>query len=342
MTRGVLIDVAALKGVDMLPDRYEITVDDLQQALERQGVALEPGDAVLIHTGWGVLWDTDAERFMASNPAIGVAAAQWLVEHDPMLLGADNQPVEVSPNPDPELSLPIHQIMLVVNGIHLVERMKLDELAAARRARVRVRHAAAQDAGRDRFDGRFGCDSLIDPWRRSIPTLGLPIRSRGIWRRSNASAPGSGGRPTPPPSASWRSLWVRSAPTSNTTRLEEVAKALRKRARWTSPLKSEIPLRGGGDDPAARTEPARRARTRVRERATLSRRSVSRAAGTGPTLAALLLALRSEGRPVPARQVERLASIYRRWRKDHFWLTSANDLPAAALARRPERGRSRW
>ena len=78
-----------------------------------------------------MLWDTDAERFMASNPGIGVAAAQWLVDHDPMLLGADNQPVEVSPNPDPELSLPIHQMMLVVNGIHLVERMRLDELAAA-------------------------------------------------------------------------------------------------------------------------------------------------------------------------------------------------------------------
>ena len=131
MTRGVLIDVAALKGVDMLPDTYEITVDDLQQALDRQGVALQPGDAVLIHTGWGVLWDTDAERFMATNPGIGVAAAQWLVEQDPMLLGADNQPVEVSPNPDPRVSLPIHQMMLVVNGIHLVERMKLDELAAA-------------------------------------------------------------------------------------------------------------------------------------------------------------------------------------------------------------------
>jgi len=131
MTRGVLIDVAALKGVEMLPDTYEITVDDLQQALDRQGVALESGDAVLIHTGWGVLWDTDAERFMASNPGIGVAAAQWLVEQDPMLLGADNQPVEVSPNPDPQVSLPVHQIMLVVNGIHLVERMKLDELAAA-------------------------------------------------------------------------------------------------------------------------------------------------------------------------------------------------------------------
>ncbi len=42
----------------------------------------------------------------------------------------DNRPVEVAPNPDPELSLPVHQIALVVNGIHLLENMKLDELAA--------------------------------------------------------------------------------------------------------------------------------------------------------------------------------------------------------------------
>ena len=131
MTRGVLIDVAALKGVDMLPDRYEITADDLQQALDRQGLALEPGDAVLIHTGWGVLWDTDVERFLAGNPGIGVGAAEWLVAQDPMLLGADNQPVEVSPNPDTEISLPIHQMMLVVHGIYLVERMRLADLAAA-------------------------------------------------------------------------------------------------------------------------------------------------------------------------------------------------------------------
>ena len=46
-----------------------------------------------------------------------------------MLLGADNWPVEVSPNPDKQLSLPVHQIALVVNGVHLLENMKLDELA---------------------------------------------------------------------------------------------------------------------------------------------------------------------------------------------------------------------
>jgi len=47
-----------------------------------------------------------------------------------MLIGADNVPVEVSPNPDKQLSLPVHQIALVVNGIHLLENLKLDELAA--------------------------------------------------------------------------------------------------------------------------------------------------------------------------------------------------------------------
>src|SRR2546428_10057484 len=48
ITRGVLIDVAALKGVDMLGDTYEITVADLEQALQRQNQKLQPGDAAII------------------------------------------------------------------------------------------------------------------------------------------------------------------------------------------------------------------------------------------------------------------------------------------------------
>jgi kynurenine formamidase len=130
MTRGVLIDVAGLKGVDTLPDAYEITVQDLQQALSKQNLALRPGDAVLTHTGWGRLWEQDNPRYMKSAPGIGVAAAEWLVTQDPLLVGADNIPVEVSPNPDAQISLPVHQIMLVVHGIHLLENLKLDELAA--------------------------------------------------------------------------------------------------------------------------------------------------------------------------------------------------------------------
>jgi kynurenine formamidase len=129
--RGVLIDVAAAKGVDMLGDTYEITVADLQQALARQGnLKLQPGDAVIINTGWGRLYGKDNARFVRSTPGVGVAAAEWLAKQDPLLVGSDNWPVEVSPNPDKDLSLPVHQIFLVVNGIHILENMKLDELAA--------------------------------------------------------------------------------------------------------------------------------------------------------------------------------------------------------------------
>ena len=132
VTRGVLIDVAALKGVEMLQDSYEITAQDLQQALARQKLALQPGDAVLIHTGWSRLWSKDNARYVKSCPGIGLAAAEWLAKQDPMLVGADNWPVEVAPNPDPQLSLPVHQFMLVVQGIHLLENLKLDELASKR------------------------------------------------------------------------------------------------------------------------------------------------------------------------------------------------------------------
>ena len=130
--RGVLIDVAALKGVETLPDTYEITVSDLEQALARQNMRLQPGDAVIINTGWNKLWGKENARYVKSCPGIGVAAAEWLAKQDPLLVGADNWPVEVAPNPDPQISLPVHQIFLVVNGIHILENLKLDELAAKR------------------------------------------------------------------------------------------------------------------------------------------------------------------------------------------------------------------
>ena len=132
MTRGVLIDVAALKNVEMLPETYEITVQDLQQALAREKLTLQPGDAVIIHTGYGKLWEKDNARYSKGNPGIGVAAGEWLVRQNPMLVGADTPPVEVNPNPDVQISLPIHQMMLAINGIHLLENLKLDELAAKR------------------------------------------------------------------------------------------------------------------------------------------------------------------------------------------------------------------
>jgi kynurenine formamidase len=130
MTRGVLIDVAALKKTAVLPDTYEITPQDLQQALAAQKLTLQPGDAVLIHTGWGTLWGKDNARYQRTSPGLGTAAAEWLAKQDPMLVGADNGAVEVTPNPNSQLAGPGHQIFLVVNGIHLLENLRLDELAA--------------------------------------------------------------------------------------------------------------------------------------------------------------------------------------------------------------------
>jgi kynurenine formamidase len=128
-TRGVMIDVAALKGVEMLGDQYEITAQDLQDALARQQLTLEPGDAVLIHTGFGRLWDKENVRYYRTQPGLGIAAAEWLAHQNPMVVGSDTCCIEVNPNPDPRLSSPVHQILLVTRGIYLVENLKLLELA---------------------------------------------------------------------------------------------------------------------------------------------------------------------------------------------------------------------
>jgi len=132
MTRGVLLDIAALKRVPVLGDSYEITPADLQQALAAQKLTLQPGDAVLVHTGWGTLWGRENERYQRAAPGLGVAAAEWLARQDPMLIGADTFGVEVAPPADPDLAGPVHQILLVVHGIHLLENLRLEALAARR------------------------------------------------------------------------------------------------------------------------------------------------------------------------------------------------------------------
>ena len=132
VTRGILLDIAALKGVPMLAETYEITPQDLEAALAKQKLTLSRGDAILIHTGWGTLWGKDNARYQRSSPGVGTAAAEWLAKQDPMLVGADNTAVEISPNPDPQLAGPGHQILIVINGIHLLENLRLDELATRR------------------------------------------------------------------------------------------------------------------------------------------------------------------------------------------------------------------
>jgi kynurenine formamidase len=129
VTRGVLLDVAAVKGVEMLEGGYEITVADLEEAVKRQGVTLGAGDAVLIHTGWGKLWMKDNAKYNSGQPGIGVAAGEWLAKANPILVGADNWGIEVRPPPDKDLAFPVHQLLVTTYGIFLLENLDLDTLA---------------------------------------------------------------------------------------------------------------------------------------------------------------------------------------------------------------------
>ncbi|MBC7432812.1 MAG: cyclase family protein [Rubritepida sp.] len=130
-TRAVMLDIARLRGVPVLPIDHEITVEDIERAQAAQNVRIEEGDAVIFHTGWGTLWGRDNARYVSGCPGIGVAAAEHVLAKNVILMGADNWPVEVAPSRTmPGASLPVHQIALVVNGVHLLENMKLDELAS--------------------------------------------------------------------------------------------------------------------------------------------------------------------------------------------------------------------
>ena len=113
-------------------------------------------------------------------------------------------------------------------------------------------------------------------------------------------------------------------------RLEVVAAGLRRRAGWTSPLRSEIRYVVAAMILRRDLDAARVHHQVIATRDSFREHGIKRR-GTGATLAALLLVLQAEGKRVPKSQLDRLARIFAQWRADHFWLTDGNDLPAAAL-----------
>lgn len=132
VTRGVLVDVAAFKGVARLDGGYEITRADLTGALERQRTEVRAGDVVIVHTGWGSLWGTDNAAFGASAPGVGLEAAQYLVDREVVLVGSDTWATEVVPNPNPDLAFPVHQLLIPRSGIYIFENLLTEELARDR------------------------------------------------------------------------------------------------------------------------------------------------------------------------------------------------------------------
>lgn len=130
ITRGVLLDVAGLDGgVHLEPGRV-ILPDELARAADVAGLAIEPGDIALIRTGWGRYFGTDNPRYLKGEPGIDVAAARWLTERGVTAIGCDNMAIEVLPNPDATLAMPVHQHALAEAGVYLIENLALEALAA--------------------------------------------------------------------------------------------------------------------------------------------------------------------------------------------------------------------
>lgn len=133
--RGVLLDVAATHGVATLPGGYEITVDDLEETLARQGTQIERGDVVLVHSGWGRHFDAgDNATFIGRDtgvPGVSEAGATWLADQAVHAVGADTIAFErLAPGAGHGL-LPAHRVLLVDAGIYIIETMALTELAEA-------------------------------------------------------------------------------------------------------------------------------------------------------------------------------------------------------------------
>jgi kynurenine formamidase len=122
LRRGVLLDVA---GPEPLPEDYTITPDDLKRAARAE---IRAGDVVLIRTGWARYFE-DARKFISEvrGPGPGIEGARWLSERGVFAAGSDTVAFEKVP----DASMPVHVHLLVESGIHIIECLNLEELAAA-------------------------------------------------------------------------------------------------------------------------------------------------------------------------------------------------------------------
>jgi kynurenine formamidase len=127
VARGVLLDVAGALGVDRLPPGHEVSVAELE--LAAGGVEVAPGDVVLVRLGSGALWP-DRAAYLAAG-GVGGDGSRWLAAKRPLAVGADNVAWDLPHGHDPELgSLPGHVILIVQAGVHIIESLYLEELAA--------------------------------------------------------------------------------------------------------------------------------------------------------------------------------------------------------------------
>jgi hypothetical protein len=144
VTRGVLLDILGLKvdgadrgalaasatGDEVLRDNYRISLEDIRAAMERGGIdSIEPGDVVLFRTGWNKIARSEPERYLAQEPGIYLRESRWLAARRPAIVGSDTWGLEVLGNEAVKAAFPVHQELLVKEGIRIGEGMISDALA---------------------------------------------------------------------------------------------------------------------------------------------------------------------------------------------------------------------
>jgi kynurenine formamidase len=132
LRRGILLDVAASQGVEILEATRTIGPADLEAAARVARVEINSGDIVLIRTGWIRLWPGQREYYsvQSGQPGINAEAAKWATDQGAYCLGSDNFAVEYVPSPGN--TMPVHIHCLVEKGVHLLEVVNLEELAKTR------------------------------------------------------------------------------------------------------------------------------------------------------------------------------------------------------------------
>lgn len=129
VARGVLLDMAAYYGKDIVPEGTAFNRAEIDAVLKRQKIAIREGDVVLFHTGWVTLIGKENERYRSVEPGLGKEGALYLADLNITAVGADNFGVEVVPFEEGTGQYEIHQIMLAKKGIFLLENMNTGPLA---------------------------------------------------------------------------------------------------------------------------------------------------------------------------------------------------------------------
>ena len=128
-TRGILLDMAGYFKTDIVKEGTPFNRAEIEGAMKRQGIkSIDKGDVVLFHTGWMKLLGKDNKRFGSVGPGLGIEGAKYLASLEVAMIGADNPSVEVIPFEKNAGVFEVHQILLPLNGIHILENMNTEEM----------------------------------------------------------------------------------------------------------------------------------------------------------------------------------------------------------------------